>query len=116
MMTTLADFVGPEFRQDMLRSFGTDMLLPSPDEVGDWDKDYSPNGLTTGEYLWDTLWRFGLVEDKDVVSQRSCGDLWRPDGRIANGYYIPDDEDSEVSLVSIDSPPVVDTAWDARPI
>jgi hypothetical protein len=59
-------------------------------------------GFTTGEHLWDAMWRFGLVEDKDVVQQRNCGNLWRPDGRIANGYYVPDDDDTEVSLVTLE--------------
>lgn len=110
-MTQLADFVGPETVKEMIRAFGSDVVIPQPVEDGVEDIS-SPVGLVTGEHIWDMLWRFGIVVDNDVQRQRSCGDLWRPDGRIANGYYIPDDEDTEYPCYSIDSPPPK-VAWDA---
>ena len=110
MQTTFADVIGPEMAADIIAAFGSDALLPSPIEDGVMDIS-SPVGLVTGEHVWYRLWLFGLVESSDVVRQRSCGDLWRPDGRIANGYYIPDDDDT---MVSIDNPP--QGVHDARPI
>jgi hypothetical protein len=100
MMTQFADAIGPEMLKELQATFGSDVVIPPhSDEVREC------GGYTTGEYLWDTLWRFGIVVDNDVASQRSCGDLWRPDGRIANGYYVPDDEDTSIEVYSIDNPP-----------
>lgn len=105
---TLADVIGPETRQDMIRAFGSDVFIPQPLEEGTVDiKDT----LVTGSHVWYKLWLFGLIEDQDVVSTHGCGDLWRPYGRIANGYYIPDDIDTNVS---IDNPP--EGVYGARPI
>ena len=52
--------------------------------------------MVTGQHHWHALWLFGIILDDD-------GD-----------WYIPDDEDSLLSLVTIDNPP--QGAWDARPI
>lgn len=114
MFTQIADFIGPETQAELVAAFGSSILLPQPDEVGVEDIE-SVNGLVTGQHVWYKLWLFGIVVDNDVTLQRSCGDLWRPDGKIANGYYVPDDEDSELSLIDIDHPPTVDVAWDSRP-
>ncbi len=70
-------------------------------------------GYTTGEHLWYEAWLYGIIVD-DVVSQ--LGSSWQPNGCIENGYYFPEAEDAEYPIISIDSPPVVDTAWDAAPI
>ncbi len=108
MMATLADYVGPEFKADLIRAFGSDVFIPNPVEDGGWedteDTDYiaSHFGWTTGQYLWYTAWLFGLVLDADVQAQRSCGDLWRPNGRIESAYYIPDDYDTPLELCSMD--------------
>ena len=107
MMTTLADYVGPEFRMDMIRAFGSDAVIPaSPEGAAGYDVDddmyiASHLGHTTGQYLWHKAWLFGLVLDSDVQAQRSCGDLWRPNGHIESAYYIPDDYDTEIELCSI---------------
>ncbi len=113
MMSPVADYIGPETTADLVAAFGSSVLLPSVPERDPTEskREREENGMVTGEHLWRRLWLFGLIEDTDVVSQRSCGDLWRPEGRIANGYYIPDDEDTEVS---IDNPP--NGVWDARTI
>jgi hypothetical protein len=76
-------------------------MLPIPDEIGEWDS------LVTGEHLWHALWLFGLIEDQAVTR---LGNLWMPDGRIENDYYIPDDEDTSIE-VTLFNPPKVD----ARP-
>lgn len=52
--------------------------------------------MVTGAHYWHAMWLFGIILDDD-------GD-----------WYIPDDEDSLLSLVTIDNPP--QGAWDARPI
>lgn len=114
MEMQLTDYVGPETTAELIAAFGSNVLVPQPDEVGVEEYISQTVGLVTGYSVWHRLWLFGLVEDKDVVAQRSCGDLWRPAGRIANGYYIPDDEDSELTLTTIDNPP--SGAWDARPV
>jgi len=82
MMTTLADYVGPEFRMDMIRAFGSDAVIPA-----------SPEGAAG--------------YDADDEAQRSCGDLWRPNGHIESAYYIPDDYDTPLELCSIDEPPTI---------
>ncbi len=71
-----------------------------------------PAGLVTGEHIWKELWLFGLIED-DAVTDLGC--LWQPDGHIENGYYLPDDHDTEYQCIDIDHPPS-EGAWDARPI
>ena len=43
--------------------------------------------MVTGQHYWHALWLFGIILDDD-------GD-----------WYIPDDEDSLLSLVTIDNPP-----------
>ena len=106
MMTQLAEFLGPNFKEELIRAFGSSILSPSPVEDGVMDDDEDTRyinahvGYTTSEYLWDRAWRFGLVLDVDVQAQRSCGDLWRPNGRIETAFYIPDDHDTEVPLVA----------------
>ena len=102
--TMIQDSLSPEILAEIAQSFGLDYSPLDYLTVGSFIEDEVERmvGFTTGEHLWDTMWRFGLVEDKDVVQQRSCGNLWRPDGRIANGYYVPDDDDTEVSLVTLE--------------
>lgn len=109
MMMQITDYVGPETTAELIAAFGTDILRPSVPERD--TMDINNDGMVTGYHIWHRLWLFGLIEDEDVVKQRSCGDLWRPDGRVANGYYIPDDDDTEIS---IDNPP--QGVYDARPI
>ena len=107
MMTTLADYVGPEFRMDMLRAFGSDVFIPSsPERADGYDDDVTYIdaiiGCVTGQYLWHKAWLYGLVLDADVQSQRGCGDLWRPNGRIETAYYVPDDYDTPLELCSME--------------
>ncbi len=69
-------------------------------------------GYTTGQHSWYECWLFGIIVD-DTVGQ--LGGYWQPDGRIANGYYFPSEEDIEIEITCF-SPPVQDAAYDARPI
>lgn len=112
-MMGLSEYITHEERAMLTAALGTEVLLPSVPErdmMGKEEYDiYST--LVTGTHVWHKLWLFGLIEDQDVVKQRSCGDLWRPYGRIANGYYVPDDEDTEISIFN---PP--EGVHDARPI
>ena len=74
-------------------------------------------GFTTGEHLWDAMWRFGIVLDDDTAqSSESLTGYWNPTGSIHNraGYYVPCDYDIEIPTVSLDSPPTVDASWDSK--
>lgn len=111
MFSTIADVVGPETIKDLISLYPsvcetdtTDDMMTYPDEVWEWI--LQTIGLVTGAHQWDVLWRFGLVLDSDTAAQRNCGDLWRPHGRIESSWYIPDDEDTPIS---IDNPPKVMT-------
>jgi hypothetical protein len=111
-VTTVQDSLSPEILAELAQSFGLE--LQASDYITDGDLIYDEIermvGLTSGEYLWDAMWRFGIVVDDDVARQRSCGDLWRPDGHIASGYYVPDDYDTEVSLITLDDSVAVEEA------
>jgi len=113
---TIADSLGPQF----LRELSDANLLPSPVEDGVTDIEYISEadeyinqtvGLTTGEHLWDALWRFGIILDDDAAKVVNLGSFWRPERTLDSRYYVPDDEDTEIS---IDHPPKVDVAWDAK--
>lgn len=105
--TTIADVVGPKFIKDLISLYPSVCETDTKDDIeqetiDDWITHFV--GLVTGEHQWDVLWRFGLVLDDDTAAQRSCGDLWRPNGRIESSWYVPDDEDTPIS---IDNPPKV---------
>jgi len=78
---TIGDFVGPE-------------TLAQLDLIEDEDFDYkflseeqleSIMGTAMSQAgIWDRLWRFGIIVDDDL------------------DYYVPDDWDSEIPLVSLD--------------
>jgi len=113
---TLRDSLSPEQLAELAQSFGLD-LEPSDYVAGAFIEDEwldKRMGYTTGSHLWDRAWRFGIVVDNDVLPQ--LGDLWRPNGRLTSGYYVPCDYDTDVSVIDIDHPPLVDAAWDARPV
>jgi len=113
--STIADSLGPEFLQELLDN----NLLPSPDEVGMMDINddiidefiHQAVGLVTAEHLWDALWRFGIILDDDAAKVINLGSFWRPEGTLDTRYYVPDDDDTEIS---IDHPPSEDVAWDAK--
>ena len=75
-------------------------------------QNFNANDLVTGEHVWHELWLFGLIED-DAVTDLGC--LWQPEGHIENGYYFPDDLDTEYPIIDIDNPPM-QGAWDAIPV
>ena len=65
------------------------------------------------ESLWDSIEMFGLVlMDKNLESLKG---FWidQETGDSRSDYWIPDGEESEIP--TIDHPPSVDVAWDARP-
>jgi hypothetical protein len=113
--STIADSLGPQF----LKELSDANLLPSVSEgdMTDIEDDIFDDyirqtvGLTTGEHLWDALWRFGIILDDDAAKVVNLGSFWRPERTLDTRYYVPDDLDTEIS---IDHPPSVDVAWDAK--
>ena len=61
--------------------------------------------ITEQERVWHSLWLFGIVIDDDL-NLASLGNYWNPEGdyAIKPGYYVPNDEDTMVSLVNLDGP------------
>ena len=78
------------------------------------DRDWP---LSNAERIWIQVWLFGIVVDDDTNVQ-SLGSYWNPNGELAikPAYYVPDDFDTEVPIITIDQPPTVAVAWDARPL
>lgn len=126
----IADSLSPAELDMIHKAFGLDIL----------DQGYTPSlmeevewlcGLTSGEHLWDAMWRFGIIIDGDTnLVTESLNGFWNPDGslRTRARYYVPDDYDTEIPtiqlnrsriedpMVSLDSPPIDGAAWDARSI
>lgn len=90
---------------DSLLSYGEDYFGP--------ERDYP---LSSAERVWLEAWLFGIVVDDG--SHVSLGSYWNPEGSllVKPAYYVPDDHDTKIPTVSVDSPPTVDVAWDARPL
>ena len=65
---------------------------------------------------WHKVWLFGLILEEDTAKVYRLGNYWRPEGTVANDYYIPDDYDTEYRTIDLDHPPTEDVAWDARPL
>ena len=107
LQSTIADCLGPQF----LKELSDADIIPSPLEEGMMDINTSPNGLVTGQHVWDALWRFGIILDDDAAKVVNLGSFWRPEGTLDTRYYVPDDDDTPIS---IDHPPSVDVAWDAK--
>jgi len=105
-MTTIADMLNPAELEDVNDAFGI-----YEDDPRDYIEDVM--GYRDGTSLWYAAWLFGIIVDDDVDS---LGCLWQPDGTIASGYYIPDDFDTEVDLITIDNPNRDCVAWDAKPL
>ena len=65
--------------------------------------------------LWDDLEMFGIVllEDNGLESLKG---FWvdQDTGRRNADYYIPSGY-IDIDTISVDNPPTVDAAWDARP-
>lgn len=66
------------------------------------------------ESLWDSIEMFGLVLDEDSMYLESLKGFWvdQDTGLSRAEYWVPDGYLSEVP--TIDCPPTVDVAWDAR--
>ena len=61
--------------------------------------------ITNQERIWKQLWLFGIVIDDDQ-NLASLGSYWNPEGmlNVKPSYYVPNDEDTIVSLVCLDGP------------
>jgi len=112
----LADSLSPAELDMIYKAFGLDMAdigyTPSLMEEIEWLV-----GFTTSEHLWDAMWRFGIVIDNDTPLQaESLTGYWNPEGslRVRAAYYVPDDYDTEIPLVSLDLPPISGAAWDSK--
>ena len=102
---TIADSLSPIELATIAQSFGLDMqpsdyVTVEPVFCEDWIDRMM--GYCTSEYLWDTLWRFGIVVDNDCPMQGLYGFYKNPDDPWDGSYYIPDDYDTEIPLVSLD--------------
>ena len=58
--------------------------------------------LSSAERVWEEIELFCIIVDNDVTN---LGCLWQPKGRIANGYYVPDEHDTTYRTITIDTPP-----------
>ena len=106
-MTTIADSLAPEVLEQLGSTFRLELqeleastTLESGWEMDEWIE--AQMGFTTGEYLWDRAWRFGIVLDDDC--EQGLGQMWQPDGVWETGYYVPSDHLSEVELIVLDGP------------
>lgn len=65
----------------------------------------SETPMTEQERVWHSLWLYGIVIDDDQ-NLASLGRYWNPeqDMTLKPAYYVPDDEDTIVSLVNLDGP------------
>jgi hypothetical protein len=116
-MSSIADSLSPAELDMVTKAFGFGVLeesswTPSLMEEIEWLV-----GLTTGQHLWDAMWRFGIVIDNDTMeSAESLTGYWNPEGSIHNraGYYVPCDYDTEIPMVSLDTPPINGAAWDSK--
>lgn len=90
-MSTIADSLAPEVLEQLSSAWLLDLDLIEVDAftvpfiTDEWLE--SNLGMVTSDHLWHTAWLFGIVVDDDL------------------NWYVPDDYDTSVPLVSIDSPP-----------
>ena len=89
---------------DTFQAFGLDYLGPERD----WP-------LSEAERIWEMLWLYGIIIDDDLKTERLAG-YWNPEGSLISraDYYVPDDEDTEYPIISLDQPPMEAVAWDAK--
>jgi len=109
---TIADSLNPKELAAIAQSFGLDMDesdYVSSDEPFITDEYLERHhGMVTSDHLWTTAWRFGIVIDNDTpLIAESLKGYWNPTGSLTSraGYYVPDDYDTEIPLVSLDNPP-----------
>ncbi len=104
---TIADSLSPRELADLAQSFGLETTIDDyiPQEFISDEWLESRMGMVTSDHLWDAMWRFGIVLDDDCAKVHTLGSLWRPDGKLETGYYVPTDYDVEIPLVSLDNPP-----------
>ena len=116
----IADSLSPAELDMVYKAFGLDLLDDSPAYYTEADllKEVEWEvGLVTGSHLWDAMWRFGIVIDNDTaLVTESLAGYWNPEGslRCRADYYVPNDYDTEVSLIDLDHPPMEDVAWDSK--
>lgn len=106
---TIADSLSPEELMAFAQSFGLET------EQSDYLPEFmTPEwleqklGFCTSDYLWDAMWRFGIVVDNDTkLCAESLAGYWNPEGSLRSraGYYVPCDYDTTIQTVSLDNPP-----------
>ena len=101
---TIADSLSPLELADIAQSFGLDM---EPEDYIDGEfltDEYLErhHGMVTGQHLWLTAWRFGIVVDNDCPMQGLFGFYKNPDDPWDGSYYIPDDHDTTIQLIELE--------------
>ncbi len=84
---TLGDFIGPETLAELGLSETAEPVLS--DRGNDREIEHMMGTDMSQYQCWKQLWLYGIVVDDDM------------------NYYIPDDYDTTVSLISLDNPPKV---------
>jgi hypothetical protein len=117
-MSTIADALSPATLDEIEQAFRLEVQRHISEADMDFEDEIeSLMGFVTSSHLWDAMWRFGIILDDDAAKVSSLGNYWRDeDGRLDTRYYVPDDFDTQIPLVSVDCPPTVDVAWDAKPL
>ena len=91
-MATIADSLSPEVIAQLNVGWLADLdLIEVETHVTEFLSEEQAEremGMVTGNHLWHTAWLFGIIVDDDL------------------NYYVPDDYDTNVPLVSLDTPPL----------
>ena len=105
-MTSVADSLAPEELRALEQAFRLEIeeqqCANNPDTYIE-----SLLGFVSSAYLWDRMWRFGIVVDNDIPRLESLQGFWvdQDSGSRRADYYVPSDYDITIPLVSIDCPP-----------
>lgn len=102
---TIQDSLSPEQLALVADQFGLD-LTESDYVDGAFVEDEwleQKMGYVSSQYLWHSAWLYGIVVDNDAPFTDLYG-FYHPEDDRPRGYYVPDDFDTEVSILSIDTP------------
>jgi len=103
---TIADSLSPRDLADLAQSFGLD-VSPLDYVEGEFLSDeYLERylGTVTSQHLWEAAWRFGIVVDNDAPMTGLYGYYHPEDDSYPGSYYVPDDFDTMVSVITLDGP------------